>query len=30
VRLAGAFDIHPDAAYDVQGPPAVLSQLDEV
>ena len=30
VRLADAFDIHPDAAYDVQGPPAVLSQLDEV
>ncbi len=26
VRLADAFDIHPDPAYDVGGPPGVLSR----
>ncbi len=29
VRLADAFDIHPDAEYDVEGPPDVLRQLDD-
>lgn len=28
VRLADAFDIHPDPAYDAGGIPAVLSQRD--
>ena len=28
VRLADAFDIHPDPAYDVAGPPPVVTGLD--
>jgi alkylhydroperoxidase family enzyme len=28
VRLADAFDIHPDPAYDASGIPGVLKQLD--
>ncbi len=28
VRLADAFDIHPDAAYDVDGPPAIVTGSD--
>ena len=27
VRLADAFDIHPDPAFDAAGPPSVLRQL---
>jgi len=30
VRLADAFDIHPDPSYDAAGVPGVLSQPDEV
>ena len=30
VRLADAFDIHPDPAYDVAGPPGVLRSSDDV
>ena len=29
VRLADAFDIHPDPSYDAAGVPGVLSQSDE-
>jgi alkylhydroperoxidase family enzyme len=29
VRLADAFDIHPDPSYDAAGAPGVLSQSDE-
>jgi alkylhydroperoxidase family enzyme len=29
VRLADAFDIHPDPAYDAAGPPPVISGLDD-
>jgi alkylhydroperoxidase family enzyme len=29
VRLADAFDIHPDPSYDAAGPPRILSQPDE-
>ena len=30
VRLADAFDIHPDPSYDVAGVPRVLSQTDDI
>ena len=30
VRLADAFDIHPDPSYDAAGVPGVLNQPDEV